>query len=131
MTSTLPRSRSTQIPVNPTDPIVMVNGQVITRQQLADECVARKGKEIPELMINRTLVEQALRAKKLEVTAAEIDQEIETVAKRFGIGRERWLRTLDKERGHQPDPVRPGHHLPGARAAEAVRGPGAGDARTT
>ena len=38
----------------------------------------RKGKEIAELLINRTLVEQGLRAKKLEVTAAEIDQEIET-----------------------------------------------------
>ena len=97
-----PALRATQIPVNPTDPIIIINGQVITRQQLADECVARKGKEIAELMINRTLVEQALRAKKLEVTAAEIDQEINTVAGRFGVGRENWLRTLDKERGISP-----------------------------
>ena len=97
-----PALQLTQIPVNPTDPILNVNGQVITRQQLADECIARKGKEIAELMIHRTLVEQALRAKKLEVTAAEIDQEIETVAKRFGISREGWLRTLDKERGISP-----------------------------
>jgi PPIC-type PPIASE domain len=97
-----PALRSTQIPVNPTDPIIIINGQIITRQQLADECVARKGKEIAELMINRTLVEQALRAKKLEVTAAEIDQEINTVAARFGVGRENWLRTLDKERGITP-----------------------------
>ena len=102
MTFEAPALRATQIPVNPTDPIIIINGQVITRQQLADECVARKGKEIAELMINRTLVEQALRAKKLEVTAAEIDQEIDTVAKRFGIGREGWLRTLDKERGISP-----------------------------
>ena len=97
-----PELRATQIPVNPTDPIIIINDQVITRQQLADECVARKGKEIAELMINRTLVEQALRAKKLEVTAAEIDQEIDSVAGRFGIGRENWLRTLDKERGISP-----------------------------
>ena len=97
-----PALRSTQIPVNPTDPIIIINGQVITRQQLADECVARKGKEIAELMINRTLVEQALRAKKLEVSAAEIDQEINAVAGRFGVGRENWLRTLDKERGISP-----------------------------
>jgi parvulin-like peptidyl-prolyl isomerase len=97
-----PELRATQIPVNPTDPIIIINGQVITRQQLADECVARKGKEVAELMINRTLVEQALRAKKLEVTAAEIDQEINTVAGRFGVGRDNWLRTLDKERGISP-----------------------------
>jgi parvulin-like peptidyl-prolyl isomerase len=97
-----PQLQLTRVPVNLDDPILKVNGQVITRRQLADECIARKGKEIAEIMIHRTLVEQALRAKKLEVTAAEIDQEIESVAKRFGIGREAWLRTLDKERNISP-----------------------------
>jgi parvulin-like peptidyl-prolyl isomerase len=97
-----PALQLTQIPVNPTDAILKVNGQIITRQQLADECIARKGKEIAELLIHRTLVEQALRAKKLEVTATEIDQEIEAVAGRFKISREGWLRTLDKERGISP-----------------------------
>jgi hypothetical protein len=97
-----PPLKAAGIPVNPSDPIIIVNGQIISRQQLADECVARKGKEISELLINRVLVEQALRAKKLEVTAAEIDREIETVAGRFQISREGWLRTLDKERGISP-----------------------------
>jgi foldase protein PrsA len=93
----------TRIPVNPTDPIAIVNNQVITRMQLADECVARKGEEILETLIARTLIEQALRAKKLEITAAEIDKEIDNVAMRVaGIGREAWLRTLDKERGISP-----------------------------
>ena len=110
-----PTAQMTRIPVNLDDPILKVNGQVITRRQLADECIARKGKEIAEVMIHRTLVEQALRAKKLEVTAAEIDKEIEDVAKRFGISREGWLRTLDKEPQYQPDSVREGHHL--SRAA--------------
>ena len=59
--------------------------------------MAREGKKVLDLLINRTLIEQALRGKKLEVTAAEIDQEIETVAQRFGITREGWLRTLDKD----------------------------------
>jgi parvulin-like peptidyl-prolyl isomerase len=98
----MPGLTVTQIPVNPSDAILKINGQIITRQQLADECVAREGKKIAELMINRTLVEQALRARKLEVTGTEIDQEIEGVAHRFGISREGWLRTLDKERGISP-----------------------------
>jgi len=98
----VPGLQATMIPVNPTDAIAIVNKQKISRQQLADECVAREGKKILELLIHRTLVEQALRSRKLEVTAAEIDQEIETVAKRFGISREGWLRTLDKERGISP-----------------------------
>jgi hypothetical protein len=91
-----------KLPVNPTDPIAIVNNQIISRQQLADECLAREGKKVLELLINRTLIDQALRGKKMEVTAAEIDQEIETVARRFGITREGWLRTLDKERGISP-----------------------------
>jgi PPIC-type PPIASE domain len=90
------------IPMNPGDPILIVNNQVITRQQLADECVARKGKEILEMLLNRTLIEQALRAKKMEVTAADIDQEIENIASRFGVPREKWLLTLEKERGISP-----------------------------
>jgi foldase protein PrsA len=98
----VPGLQPTMVPVNPTDAIAIVNGQNITRQQLADECVAREGKKILELLINRTLIEQALRKKKLEITAADIDQEIESVAKRFGIGREAWLRTLDKERNISP-----------------------------
>ncbi|MGO8899459.1 MAG: peptidylprolyl isomerase [Isosphaeraceae bacterium] len=98
----VPGVKVTAIPVNPTDPIAIVNNQVISRQQLADECVARRGKEILETLINRVLIEQALKSNKLEITAAEIDQEIENVARRFGIGREAWLRTLDKERGISP-----------------------------
>ncbi|WP_337177725.1 parvulin peptidyl-prolyl isomerase [Paludisphaera sp.] len=94
--------KQTAIPVNPTDAIAIVNDQVITRADLADECVARKGKEILETLINRALIEQALKAQKKEVTAAEIDQEIDSVAGRFGIGRQQWLQTLDKERGISP-----------------------------
>jgi hypothetical protein len=98
----VPELKQTRIPVNPGDPIATVNGQIITRQQLADECVAKEGKKVLELLIHRTLIDQALRGKKLEITAAEIDQEIDTVAQRFGISREAWLRTLDKERGISP-----------------------------
>ena len=92
-----------QVPVNPTDPIAVINGEVITRSQLADECVARKGEEILDTLVARKLIEQALKAMKLEVTPAEIDAEIDSVAGRVaGIGREAWLRTLDKERGISP-----------------------------
>jgi hypothetical protein len=98
----VPGVKVTAIPVNPTDPIAIVNNQIISRQQLSDECVARRGREILETLINRVLIEQALKSRKQEVTAAEIDQEIDNVAHRFGIGREAWLRTLDKERGISP-----------------------------
>lgn len=91
------------LPANPNDPICMVNNEVITRAQLADECVIRKGEEILETLIHRRLIEQALRAKKLEVRAEEVDQEIESVAQRVAhLSREAWLRTLAKERNISP-----------------------------
>ena len=77
--------------------------KTITRQQLADECVARKGKEILDTMIARRLIEQAMKAKKIDVTPADIDAEIEETAQRMaGVSRDVWLRTLDKERGISP-----------------------------
>jgi parvulin-like peptidyl-prolyl isomerase len=98
-----PKLELVKVPVNPTDAIAVVNGESISRQQLADECVARKGEEILETLVNRKLIEQALKAKKLEVTAAEIDQEIDSVAARVAhVSREAWLRTLEKERGISP-----------------------------
>ncbi len=91
------------LPTNPNDPIAIINEEVITRRQLADECVARKGEEILETLIARKLIEQALKTNKLKVTAAEIDAEIDNVAMNVGgISREAWLRTLDKERGISP-----------------------------
>lgn len=97
------RFEETAVPVNATDPIAIVNREVITRQQLADEAVARKGQEILDTLIARRLIEQALRARKMEVTAAEIDAEIDETAMRVaGVGREAWLRTLDKERKISP-----------------------------
>ncbi|WP_165064951.1 peptidylprolyl isomerase [Paludisphaera rhizosphaerae] len=97
-----PTAVEQKIPVDPNSAIAVVNGQEISRNQLADECVARKGKEILETLINRALIEQALKSQNKSVTAAEIDKEIDSVAARFGIGREAWLRTLDKERGISP-----------------------------
>ncbi len=99
----VPPLKEVRVPTNATDPIALVNGEAITRQQLADECVARKGQEILETLIARRLIEQAMRAKKMEVTPAEIDAEIDSVAMRTaGVTREVWLRTLDKERGISP-----------------------------
>ena len=98
-----PKLQEVRVPTNATDPIAILNGEVITRQQLADECVAREGQKILETLIARRLIEQAMKAKKIEITAAEIDQEIDNIAwKTAQVTREVWLRNLDKERGISP-----------------------------
>lgn len=95
--------RLVRVPVNPTDPVAIINGEAITRQQLSDECVARKGEEILEALIHRKLIDQAIRAKHLTVTAAEVDAEIDRVAQNVaGLPREAWLRELAKAKGISP-----------------------------
>ncbi len=118
----IPKVEMTKLPVNPSDAIATVNDQKITRQQLADECVARQGEEILDTLIARTLIDQALRAKKLEVTAVEIDNEIENVAQNVAhVGREAWLPDARQGAEDQPDPVCPRYHLSGAAASQAGR----------
>ncbi len=98
-----PTGRLVRIPVNPSDPVAVINGEVITRQQLSDECVARKGEEILETLIARRLIEQAMRANKLDISPEEIDAEIDRIAMSMaGVTREQWLRTLAKERNISP-----------------------------
>ena len=99
----VPSLKEVRVPTNTNDPIAVVNGEVITRQQLADECVARKGQEILETLIARRLIEQEIKKRGLTIGAAEIDAEIDSVAETIGhVSRENWLRTLDKERGISP-----------------------------
>lgn len=98
-----PKPLVKRIPVNPDDPIALVNGEKITRRELADECVAQSGEKILEALINRRLIEQEVRAKRVSITASEIDAEIERVAQTMAhVDRETWLKTLAKERGISP-----------------------------
>lgn len=91
-----------RVPVNPTDAVAIVNGETITRAQLAEQAFIRKGEEILDAMISRTLLEQAMRARKVTVSPQEIDAEIDKYANQMGVTREDWLRNLHKERKISP-----------------------------
>lgn len=92
-----------RIPANPNDAVAIVNGEPITREQLASECILRHGKEVLDNLINQRLVDQAVRARKLQVTPAEIDQEIDRQAATIGkTDRKTWLLALSKNRGISP-----------------------------
>ena len=97
-----PRLVPQAVPANPSDPIATVNGVVISRQRLADECVSRHGVDVLDTLIMRALLEQAMKAKGIEVTASEINAEIDRDAARSGLQRENFLRALAKEREISP-----------------------------
>ncbi|MBX9791107.1 MAG: peptidylprolyl isomerase, partial [Pirellulales bacterium] len=61
-----------------------VDQTTITVGQLTDECIERYGEDVLDAHINRRLVEQACRGKKIQVTPAEIDAEVRDAAVALG-----------------------------------------------
>ncbi len=83
-----------------------INGQKISIQQLAEECIARNGKDVLEGEIHRRLLQQALKKKSQQVTEADIDAEIARAADAYGYLKpdgspdiEKWLQDVTKEEG--------------------------------
>jgi parvulin-like peptidyl-prolyl isomerase len=80
-------------------PLALVNGAEITADQLATECLARHGESVLETLVNRAIIDQACRRAGVQVTAADVSAEIDTLAERFSVPREKWLELIEKERG--------------------------------
>ncbi len=83
--------------------VATVNNQRITRDQLARQCRRVYGKEVLESMLNKQLIVEACRRQGVEVTRAEVDAEIQRMAKRFGIPLDQWLKLLKQERNLTPE----------------------------
>lgn len=88
-----------RVPINPTDAVAVVNGEAITRAALAEEAFMREGEKVLDALISRKLIDQAMKAKKITVTAQEVDAEIDKYANNVaGVPREEWLRNLAREK---------------------------------
>lgn len=83
----------------PHDVMAIVNGVDISRQTLVQACVERHGEEVLESLVNKRLIEHHCRKRGVSVTPAEIDAEVDRMAKRFKLGREQWLELLQNQRG--------------------------------
>ena len=80
-------------------PAAVVNGTDITESQLAEACLARYGSVAVGTLVNKLIIEQACQQQGLVVTSADVDQEIDTMARRFNVPREQWLALIQRERG--------------------------------
>lgn len=83
-------------------PYARVNGELITHDIVAAECLERHGAEVLDGIINRTIIQQACRAKGVEVSAAEVNAEVMRIAKRFELPVESWYQMLQAERNITP-----------------------------
>ncbi len=82
--------------------VARVNGQAITFEMLANECVERYGSEVLDNVINRTLIQQACAETGKTVTQHEVEAEIIEISKKFGLPTDQWYKMLQAERGLTP-----------------------------
>jgi parvulin-like peptidyl-prolyl isomerase len=78
--------------------VAVVNGQSITRQQLAQQCLARYGEPVLESLVNKHLILEACRQNNVNITLEDIEEEINRIAARFNLPKDRWLQMLQTER---------------------------------
>ena len=78
--------------------VAIVNGEKISRQQLAQECLLRHGDEMLESIINKHLIAQACQQRGIQITVQQVQQEIAAVAGKFGLDVDKWLSLLRENR---------------------------------
>lgn len=86
--------------------MAVVNNEQISRVDLGRECIRRYGEEVLESMVNRQLIAEACAQRGLQITDMDVTAEIDRVASRFGLSRDRWLALLRDERGFSEEQYR-------------------------
>ncbi len=79
-----------------------VNGEPISYEDVAKECVERYGKEVLENMISRTIIQQACAEKGIAVSEAEVSQQVIEISKKFGLAVDQYYKLLEAERALTP-----------------------------
>jgi foldase protein PrsA len=82
--------------------MAMVDREVITYEAVADECVARFGREVLDDMIHRMVIAKACEKANVTVTEQEVSEEITRIAKRFKLDVTAYLQMLQSERNISP-----------------------------
>ncbi len=84
----------------------IVNDRKITVRELSEECIDRHGKDVLEGTINRRLLEQAVRNKKITITDADMNAEVARAALAMGkFDKQRrpdvnaWIKAVTEEQG--------------------------------
>ena len=64
--------------------VAVLNGRRIIKRELTEACIERHGGEVLDKLLDRRLLEQALRKRKLTVTQADLDAEVARAALAMG-----------------------------------------------
>ena len=99
-----PERKAASAPAAPgAKPLALVNGTEITADRLGAECLTRHGAAVLESLVNRRIIEQACQRRGVKVTRQDVDAEIDALAKRFSVPRDKWLELIQQERDITPE----------------------------
>jgi parvulin-like peptidyl-prolyl isomerase len=79
--------------------VALVNGETISREDLATECLRHYGQQVLDSVCNKYLIILECQRQNVSVTQEEVNAEIERMAKRFKLPVDQWLKMLKQERG--------------------------------
>ncbi len=82
--------------------VARINGEDITRNELAQECLRHYGSDVLERLVNKYLIVQQCTARGVTVSQEEVNAEVRRMATRFGLPIDQWLKMLKEERGISP-----------------------------
>ena len=60
------------------------------RERLGEECLGRHGPTVLEALVNHRIIEQACQQQGVTVTPQDVAGEIEAMARRFSVPRDKW-----------------------------------------
>jgi parvulin-like peptidyl-prolyl isomerase len=78
--------------------MAVVNGQEITRHQIANQCMRRLGEDVLESIVNKMLVLEECRRNGIEITEQDVNDDIVEKAKKFGMSGERYVKLICSRR---------------------------------
>jgi parvulin-like peptidyl-prolyl isomerase len=83
--------------------MAIVNGEEISRQDLARECLTVYGEEVLQSVVNKQLILDYCQQRQITVTKQDVNDEINRMARKFGLTTDQYLKMLEQERGINPE----------------------------
>jgi parvulin-like peptidyl-prolyl isomerase len=98
-TASQPAAGRTPPPINSLKVMAVVNAEPISRQDLGYQCLRRYGEEVLESLVNKQLINEALKERGIQISDKDVALEIDRIAAKFNLPTDRWLALLREERG--------------------------------
>ena len=83
--------------------LAIVNGEEITRQQVANECMRRFGNDALENIVNKLLVAQECQRAGISITEKDVNDQLTKEANKVGMSVEKYIQTIQSGRNVSPD----------------------------